>query len=97
MTIIGKFTKNDNGYTGHVETLTISAAMQFLPIEKISAKSPDFRVMSHGAEIGAAWIKTSKTETSYLSVALDDPSFNAPIHCRLVNGENGQYQLVWSR
>ena len=34
----------------------------------------------------------------YLSVKLDDPSFNAPIYANLFDDEDGEgYTLIWSR
>jgi uncharacterized protein (DUF736 family) len=30
-------------------------------------------------------------------VKLDDPSFTAPIYANLLEGENGEYALIWSR
>ena len=34
----------------------------------------------------------------YLSVKLDDPSFNAPIYANLFNDEDGEtFTLIWSR
>lgn len=97
MAIIGTFSKTNDGYKGYVETITVSAATQFQPVEKKSPKAPDYRIFSHGAEIGAAWIKSGKAETTYLSVMLDDPSFNAPIPCRLIANDSGKFNLVWSR
>src|SRR5262249_38598831 len=47
-------------------------------------------------EIGAAWKRTSKENTVYHSVKLDDPSLPAPIYANLVEAE-GHYALVWSR
>jgi uncharacterized protein (DUF736 family) len=50
-------------------------------------------------EIGACWSKRSEeTERDYLSVKLDDPSFNAPIYANLFKDEGGEtFSLVWSR
>ena len=50
-----------------------------------------------GIEIGAAWCRTSKENKPYHSVKLDDPSFTAPIYANLFEGENGEYNLIWSR
>jgi uncharacterized protein (DUF736 family) len=47
-------------------------------------------------EIGAAWKRTSKDNTPYHSVKLDDPSFPTPIFANLVEDEAG-YALIWSR
>ena len=50
------------------------------------------------AEVGAAWAKRSKEGREYLSVKLDDPSFDAPIYANLFDAEDGQgYSLIWSR
>ena len=50
------------------------------------------------AEIGAAWTKRSNEGREYLSVKLDDPSFNTPIYANLFDAEDGQgYSLIWSR
>jgi len=52
----------------------------------------------HKAEIGAAWSKRSEEGRDYLSLKLDDPSFNAPIYANLFNDEDGEgYTLIWSR
>src|SRR5271165_1241979 len=50
------------------------------------------------AEIGAAWSKRSTEGRDYLSVKLDDPSFNAPIYANLFDDEDGEgFTLIWSR
>ena len=59
-------------------------------------KAPDLRVLAGNVEIGAAWKRTSKENTVYHSVKLDDPSFQAPIYANLVEIEGG-HALVWSR
>jgi|SRR6516164_2369112 len=52
----------------------------------------------HKAEIGAAWSKRSEEGRDYLSLKLDDPSFNAPIYANLFDDEGGEgYTLLWSR
>ena len=49
------------------------------------------------AEIGAAWSKRSEEGRDYLSLKLDDPSFNAPIYANLFDDEGGEgYTLLWS-
>ena len=49
-------------------------------------------------EIGAAWPKRSEEGRDYLSLKLDDPSFNAPIYANLFDDEAGEdYTLLWSR
>jgi uncharacterized protein (DUF736 family) len=53
---------------------------------------------SQKAEIGAAWPKRCEEGRDYLSLRLDDPSFNAPIYANLFADEDGEgYTLLWSR
>lgn len=98
MAIIGHFTKQEDGsFSGTIETLTIRTRATFAPITKRGEKFPDFRIVSDLADIGAAWERTTE-DTTYLSVSLDDPSFAAPIKCRLskTGAEHG-YSLIWER
>jgi len=97
MSTIGTFTKSENGYAGTVRTLNVNVKVKFVPNEKASGNSPDYRVLSGNYELGAAWAKTSQANRPYLSVSLDDPSFPAPIYGRLVEGDDGSYSLIWSR
>jgi uncharacterized protein (DUF736 family) len=96
MAIIGTFTKQDNAYQGTIATLSVSAKVTITPIEKTGEQSPDFRVFGGKAEIGAGWSTTSKAGNAYISVKLDDPSFAAPIFCRLVESDKG-HLLIWTR
>ena len=48
-------------------------------------------------EFGAAWNRTSRYDREYLSVKLDDPSFATPIYASLVESEDGEQRLIWSR
>ena len=96
MANIGHFTKQDTAYQGTIATLSVSAKVTITPIEKTGEQSPDFRVFGGKAEIGAGWSTTSKAGNAYISVKLDDPSFAAPIFCRLVESEKG-HSLIWSR
>ena len=41
--------------------------------------------------------KLSRADRPYVSVTLDDPSFPATIYARLVEGEDGAHNLIWSR
>ena len=60
--------------------------------------APSHRVYVRRAEIGAAWSKRSEEGRDYLSLKLDDPSFNSPIYANLFDDEGGEgYTLLWSR
>jgi uncharacterized protein (DUF736 family) len=98
MAQIGTFTRGDDGIlSGTIRTLSLNVKARFVPAEASSnEKAPALRVLAGSVEIGAAWKRTSKDNTAYHSVKLDDPSFPAPIFANLVEVEGG-YALVWSR
>ena len=98
MAQIGTFTRDEDGsFTGTIKTLSFNIKARIVPAEASqNEKAPDMRVLSSNVEIGAAWKRTSKENTVYHSVKLDDPSFPAPIFANLVKVES-DYALVWSR
>ena len=98
MAQIGSFTRGEDGtLTGTIRTLSLNVKARFVPAEASSnEKAPALRVFAGPVEIGAAWKRTSKENTLYYSVKLDDPSFPTPIFANLVEIEGG-YTLVWSR
>ncbi|MGB3882267.1 MAG: DUF736 domain-containing protein [Diaphorobacter nitroreducens] len=98
MANIGTFTADQDCFTGTLRTLTLNVKVKLVPNDKgDNEKAPDFRLRAAGHDIGAAWKKTSEAGRDYLSVTLDDPSFPAPIHARLIEGEDGTHDLIWSR
>ena len=98
MSTIGNFTASGNGYTGTVRTLTLNVQVRIVPSDKGSDNAPDYRIVAgNSLEIGAAWKKISKADRPYLSVTLDDPSFTDTIYARLVEGEEGVHNLIWTR
>lgn len=95
---IGTFTADKDGFTGTLRTLTLNVKVKLVPNDKGSSENaPDFRLQAAGHDIGAAWNKTSEAGRDYLSVTLDDPSFPAPVYARLIEGEGGTHDLIWSR
>ena len=101
MANIGTFKKTgDNNFTGEIVTMSVQKKNVTIVAEETSDKenAPTHRVFVSGAEIGAAWAKTSKEDRDYLSIKLDDPSFNAPIFASLFADEDGKaFNLIWSR
>jgi uncharacterized protein (DUF736 family) len=99
MAIIGTFTKQENGgYDGTIETLTLNTRATFELLTKGGDKSPDYRIMSGVADIGAASKREGDDGQTHPSVRLDDPSFAAPVNCRLVKtGAEHGYSLIWER
>lgn len=97
MANIGTFTKTENGYSGVIKTLAVNTKANLVSVQAESENSPHFRIYAGNAEIGAGWLKKSKQDQPYISVKLDDPSLPAPIHASLHEGEEGQYNLIWTR
>ena len=77
MPAIGYVKKTQNGYEGHLKTLTISAPIVFIPVaDKTNEAQPDYRIMTGQVEIGAAWNRVSQsTGNDYVSVTFAAPEF----------------------
>ena len=98
MAQIGTFARGENGsFTGTIRTLTLNVKATIRPADKDNDKAPDYRVFAGTVEFGAGWKKTSLEDREYLSVKFDDPSFAAPIYASLVEAEDGEQRLFWSR
>jgi uncharacterized protein (DUF736 family) len=100
MATIGSFKKVGNDFQGEIITLSLQAKGVRIVAESNAAndKAPSHRVFVGRAEIGAAWSKRSEEGRDYLSLKLDDPSFNAPIYANLFDDEGAEgYTLLWSR
>ena len=100
MANIGSFKKVGSDFQGEIVTLSVQArGVRIVPeTNRANDNAPSHRVYVGRAEIGAAWLKRSNEGRDYLSVKLDDPSFNAPIFANLFNDEDGEaYTLIWSR
>ncbi|MDT9598620.1 DUF736 domain-containing protein [Sphingosinicella rhizophila] len=99
MAQIGLFTRDDSGvFNGTIRTLTLNVKAAIRPVERDHDKAPDHRVFAGAVEIGAGWSKAAReTGAEYLSLKLDDPSLPAPIYAQLVQGDEGEHKLIWSR
>ncbi|MGL3104772.1 DUF736 domain-containing protein [Bradyrhizobium sp. BR 1432] len=100
MASIGTFKKVGNDFQGEIVTLSLQAKGVRIVAEanRSNENAPSHRVYVGRAEIGAAWSKRSEEGRDYLSLKLDDPSFNAPIYANLFDDEAGDgYTLLWSR
>ncbi|MBB5686313.1 DUF736 domain-containing protein [Sphingobium boeckii] len=103
MPSIGSFKATDKGgYTGQIRTLSIRAAATIMrnPSKK-SETQPDFRILSEGVEIGAAWHRRGETSgKEYISVLLAAPEFGPRrIYGNLVHDAHGQdddFALLWN-
>ncbi|MFK4583701.1 DUF736 domain-containing protein [Bradyrhizobium ottawaense] len=101
MANIGSFKKVGNEFHGEIVTLSLQTkGVRIVPEQNRSANedAPSHRIFVGRAEIGAAWSKRSDEGRDYLSLKLDDPSFNGPIYANLFDDEGGEgYTLLWSR
>ena len=100
MANIGSFKKVGSEFQGEIVTLSLQAkGVRIVPeANRSNDKAPSHRVVRNGAQIGAAWSKRSAEGRDYLSIALDDPSFPAPVHASLFRDEDGEgFTLLWSR
>ncbi|MBG0794033.1 DUF736 domain-containing protein [Methylocystis sp. H62] len=100
MANIGSFKKSGNEFQGEIVTLSVQArGVRIVPeANRTNDNAPSHRVYIGRVEVGAAWSKRSTEGRDYLSVKLDDPSFNAAIYANLFDDEDGEcYTLIWSR
>ncbi len=100
MANIGSFKTVGAEFHGEIVTLSVqSKGVRIVPeAQRANDDAPTHRVYVNRAEIGAAWAKRSGQGRDYLSVKLDDPSFNAPIYASLFEDEDGDgHTLIWSR
>jgi uncharacterized protein (DUF736 family) len=96
---IGQFTKGKDGnFTGSITA--IGAVLPKVSFEAITAEGngPNFRVTAQGADLGAAWNKTSeRTGKGYISVSLKSPFLPRQVYAALVEtDEAGKFALVWN-
>src|SRR6266576_6433321 len=100
MANIGSFKKSGQEFQGEIITLSLQTkGVRIVPeTDQINDNAPSHRVYVGRAEIGAAWSKRSTEGRDYLSVKLDDPSFNAPIYANLFDDDGAEtYTLICSR
>jgi uncharacterized protein (DUF736 family) len=100
MANIGSFRKVGSDFQGEIVTLSVQAKGVRIVAEtnRSNENAPSHRVYVGRAEIGAGWSKRSEEGRNYLSLKLDDPSFNAPIYANLFDDEDGEgCTLIWSR
>jgi uncharacterized protein (DUF736 family) len=94
---IGLFTKNEHGYlVGNLPTLNLRGISLEPVSSKVAAKSPDYFASIEGAELGAAWLKTSKKGSKYLSFKVVVPGLPALWLAILSTKQEGQYVAAYS-
>ncbi len=97
MATIGVFDLHDGKYVGTINTLTVHERAEIVPAPSGGDRAPTHHVLVNKVQVGAGWTKTSPTNGSkYISIRIDDPSFPAPLFCRLVQ-QGDVHHLIWVR
>lgn len=101
---IGAFTREETGYFGRIQTLTLECEIAIIPAEPSEAENaPGYRLHlgpdADGPEIGAAWTRSGEKAGTYLSVLIEDPALSHPIRANLFqNGtDTSSWSLQWHR
>lgn len=104
---IGEFRREETGFIGNLLTLLLVQDIIIVPTEPSDAENaPDYRVhvfdaMSNEttAEIGAGWKRTGEKAGDYVSLQLDDPTFDHPIRANLFQSadDKSAWSLHWNR
>lgn len=101
MAIIGTFKKaKSGGWDGKIRMLSAVLNARFVPNDhRVSDTAPNFWLLSDTSDLGAAWVRRSGLDNQeFLSVRLDDPTFERPISAALFYCEDGERaDLVWNR
>ena len=104
MATIGSVTKREDGrYEGELRTLSVRADIVLLPVGEKSAESqPDYRVLSQGVEIGAAWLRRGQMSgKEYVSLSISAPELGSKTLYANLGRAAGQsdpnvYALIWN-
>ena len=107
MPVIGQFMRENDGFIGHLTTLSLHQDIIIVAAEPSDAENaPDYRVhvldtMSNetGAEIGAGWKRTGEKAGEYVALLIDDPTLPQPIRANLFRDDDAgnAWSLHWSR
>ena len=101
MANIGSFKKVGNDFQGEIVTLSLQTkgvriVARDQPLQRQRSQPPGLSWA--GPRSGPPGRSAPNEGRDYLSLKLDDPSFNAPIYANLFDDEDGEgYTLIWSR
>ncbi|WP_085467615.1 DUF736 domain-containing protein [Mesorhizobium australicum] len=104
---IGQFTREQTGFVGRIQTLTLFRAIAVIPADPSEAENaPDYRVHARddgsdeiGPAIGAGWKRTGERAGEYVALLVDDPALSQPIRAYLFRDDEAGHgwSLHWSR
>ena len=103
MPAIGYVTRSNKGFQGKLNTISIKANIE---IRDNSAKAndsqPDYLVYVEGAEVGAAWVRESRTSgNDYVALQVAAPEFGPrKLYANLgvAHGQNDPetFAIIWN-
>ena len=97
MSLIGQFTSENDGFIGHLTTLSLHQDIIIVAAEPSDAENaPDYRVHlgdEDGPEVGAGWKRTGEKAGEYVSLLLDDPVYAQPVRANLF--QSGDDKTAW--
>jgi uncharacterized protein (DUF736 family) len=104
MATIGSVTKREDGrYEGVPRTLSVRADIVLIPVGEKSAESqPDYRVLSQGVEIDAAWLRRGQMSgKEYVSLSISAPELGSKtLYANLGraagHSDPNVYALIWN-
>lgn len=103
MPAIGNVTRSGNGFKGQLKTLSIRAEIEIVPNTRKSGDThPDYRVLSAGVEVGAAWNRRSESSgNDYVSLSLSAPEFGprrlyANLGRAAGQGDDDNFAIIWN-
>ena len=104
MPVIGQFIRENDGFIGHLTTLSLHQDIIIVAAEPSDAENaPDYRIHlgsdADGPEIGAGWKRTGEKAGEYVSLQIDDPTFGHPISANLFQSadDKSAWSLHWNR
>lgn len=112
MSVIGSLRQSDlknlNEFVGRIDTLDLALSVRVVRTsDRPSDRAPSHVVLARGksgseVQIGSAWMKVTPgdagEEVTFLSVTLDDPSFDRPLNiAAFQSSEVGRWDVSWRR
>lgn len=89
---------------GEITTLEFQYKIRLIPAKsKFDNKAPDYQVVmelsgGRNIQVGGAWkAKSNYTNTEYISILIDDPSFSKELRVTAFKGDGDEWNISWRR
>ena len=103
MPVIGQFMRENDGFIGHLTTLSLHQDIIIVAAEPSDAENaPDYRIHldnADGPDIGGAWKRVGERAGDYIALEIDSPLFPALFRPALfqADDEGRTFRLAWKR